>query len=97
MAELSSSDVLKLARLARLKLTDEEVKKYQTELSEILEYVKILDNVDVAGLQPTYQITGLINVARKDKIKDYGVSQADLLKNVPKTLDKQIRVNRMIA
>ena len=96
MAKLSREDILKLARLAQLELTDEEIVKFQKEISEILGYVEQLQNVDVKGLKPTYQVTRLKNVTRKDEIIDYGVSQADLLKNVPTLENKQIKVRRVL-
>jgi len=52
MADLSRDDVLKLARLARLTITDEEIEKYRAELSEILHYVEQLQTADVSGLAP---------------------------------------------
>jgi len=96
MAKLSRGDILKLAQLAQLELTDGEIDKFQKELSEILGYVEQLQNVNVEGLQPTYQVTGLKNVTRKDEIIDYGVSQAELLKNVPTLENKQIKVRRVL-
>src|SRR4051812_40946432 len=97
MAKLTREDVLKLAQLARLDLADEEVEEYGRELSEILQYVEQLGDVDVAGLKPTNQVTGLTNVMREDEIKDYGYEPAELLKNVPDVKDNQIKVNRMIG
>jgi aspartyl-tRNA(Asn)/glutamyl-tRNA(Gln) amidotransferase subunit C len=97
MSKLSREDVLKLARLARLDLTDEEVEKYRTELSEILQYVEQLQDVDVSGLKPTNQVTGLTNVTRADKVRDYGYQPADLLKNVPAVKDGQIKVKRTLG
>ena len=97
MAKLTRDDVLKLARLARLDLSDDEVKEYTEELSEILQYVELLQGVDVDSLLPTNQVTGLTNVMRKDEIKDYDYKPGDLLKNVPVTEGNQIKVKRMIA
>lgn len=97
MSKLSKDDILKLARLARLRLSDDEVEKYQKELSEILDYVAHLDTVDTAGLEPTYQITGLTNMTRKDEVMDYGVTQDALLKNVPNLDGKLIKVRRMLS
>jgi aspartyl-tRNA(Asn)/glutamyl-tRNA(Gln) amidotransferase subunit C len=97
MTELTRDDVLKLARLARLDLTDEEVEAFRKELSAILEYVAQLNDADVAGLEPTTQVTGLKNIMREDQVADYGVSRDDLLRLAPKTQDGQIKVNRMIA
>lgn len=97
MADLTREDVLKLARLARLQLTDEEVESFRQEISEVLGYVKQLDDVDVSGLEPTSQVTGLKNVMRDDQVIDYGVSPKDLLKLAPKTQDGHIKVKRMIG
>jgi aspartyl-tRNA(Asn)/glutamyl-tRNA(Gln) amidotransferase subunit C len=97
MADLTRDDVLKLARLARLTITDEEAEKYRTELSEILHYIEQLQTADVAGLQPTYQVTGLTNVTRKDEVQDYGATPDDLLRIAPSTQDRQVKVKRMIG
>jgi len=97
MADLTREDVLKLARLARLDITDEEVETYRTELTEILQYVDVLQQADVTGLQPTSQVTGLTNVMRDDTVLDYGATPDDLLRGVPHKQDRQIKVKRMIG
>jgi aspartyl-tRNA(Asn)/glutamyl-tRNA(Gln) amidotransferase subunit C len=96
MADLTREDVLKLARLARLTISDEEVEKYRTELSEILKYVEQLQNADVEGLEPTSQVTGLKNVMREDEIVDYGVTPDDLLRAAPNKEGRHVKVKRMI-
>jgi aspartyl-tRNA(Asn)/glutamyl-tRNA(Gln) amidotransferase subunit C len=96
MSKLSRDDVLKLAALSKLKLSDEEVEKLRGELSEILNYVEMLDDVDVAGLEPTYQVTGLDNVWRPDETKDYGYKTEDLLKNAPAVQENQFKVKRVL-
>ena len=97
MAQLSREDVLKLARLARIDLSEDEVMEFAAEFSEILQYVEQLGAVDIAGLEPTSQVTGLTNVTRKDEVREYGYAPADLLKNVPYVKDNQIQVKRMIG
>jgi aspartyl-tRNA(Asn)/glutamyl-tRNA(Gln) amidotransferase subunit C len=97
MTKFSDADIRKLARLCKLKLSDKEVSIYQKELSEILEYVEVLQKVDVEGLEPTSQVTGLSNVGRADEIIDYGVTPADLLKNAPATEDTYFKVKRILA
>jgi len=97
MTELTRDDVLKLARLARLDLADEEVEAFRKELSAILGYVAQLDDADATGLEPTTQVTGLKNVMREDEVVDYGVSREELLRLAPRTQDGHIKVNRMIA
>lgn len=97
MTKFSAADIRKLARLCRLRLTDEEVTKYQDELSAILAYVEQLQDVDVAGLEPTNQVTGLQNVVRIDEEVDYGVTPKELLKNAPAQQDDMFKVKRMIG
>lgn len=97
MSKLSRDDILALARLSRLRLTEGEVVKLQSELSEILDYVETLNSVDTKGLEPTYQVTGLQNVSRPDEIKNYGYQPADLLKNAPEIIDNQFKVKRVIS
>jgi aspartyl-tRNA(Asn)/glutamyl-tRNA(Gln) amidotransferase subunit C len=97
MATLTRDDVLKLALLARINLSDAEVEEFSEELSAILQYVDMLATVDTEGLSPTNQVTGLTNVMREDTVIDYGYAPADLLKNVPATQENQLKVKRMIG
>lgn len=97
MADLSRDEIIKLAALARLDLSDEEVQEFSSELTAILQYVEQLQNVDIAGLKPTHQVTGLANVQRDDEIADYGYAPKDLLANVPQTEHDHIKVQRMIG
>jgi aspartyl-tRNA(Asn)/glutamyl-tRNA(Gln) amidotransferase subunit C len=97
MVKLTRDDVLKLARLAQIDLSEDEIEKFRGEISEILQYVAQLDAVKTEGIDPTDQVTGLTNVMRKDVEIDYGISQADLLKNVPATKDNQIMVKRTLG
>jgi aspartyl-tRNA(Asn)/glutamyl-tRNA(Gln) amidotransferase subunit C len=96
MAKLTDEDVLKLARLARLSLTPEEVSRYKKEISSILDYVEQLQKVDTSGLQPTYQVSGLTNVVRPDEEFDYGAGRDELLMNAPAIQDGHFKVKRMI-
>ncbi len=97
MAKLTREDILKLAKLSRLRLTDAEVAQFTEEISAILQYVERLQNAELDGIEPTYQVTGLQNVMRPDEVKDYGVKPEDLLKNAPATEDGHIKVKRMLT
>jgi aspartyl-tRNA(Asn)/glutamyl-tRNA(Gln) amidotransferase subunit C len=96
MSKLSRDDVLKLALLSRLKLSDEEIERFRGDLTSILDYVEVLNSVDTSGLEPTYQVTGLKNVMRSDDIRDYGYKMEDLLKNAPAVKDNQFKVKRVL-
>lgn len=97
MAKLTRDDVLKLARLARLTLTDDEINDFTEEIGAILQYAEQLQAVNVDGVAPTYQVTGLTNVMRQDTIKDYGYKPADLLKGAPEVEEDHIKVKRMVG
>ena len=97
MAKLLRSDVLKLAQLCSLELSDEETSEFMGELNQILDFVEQLKNVDTEGLSPTNQVTGLINVMREDVPIDYGYQPKELLSNVPVVKDDHIQVKRMVG
>lgn len=96
MAKLTRDDVLKLARLSRLTLTDEEISRFTDEISAILQYVEQLQSVDLSDYEPTSQVTGLVNVMRPDEVHDYGADATALLKNAPSQESGFIKVKRIL-
>lgn len=96
MAKLTRDDILKLARLSRLKLDDDEIKQFEREISAILGYVEQIQNADVAGVSPTFQVTGLESVMRPDTVRDYGPSPEKLMANAPAKEAGQFKVRRMV-
>jgi aspartyl-tRNA(Asn)/glutamyl-tRNA(Gln) amidotransferase subunit C len=86
---LTKEEVIKISKLARIELTDAEVEKFQKELSTVLDYVEELKRTQfaVAGdLDPTHEVTGLVNVQREDKVAvsenhDAILSQAPAIKD----------------
>lgn len=96
MTKLAADDVRKLARLSKLKLTEEEIAQFQKEMGAILEYVEQLDEVDTTNAEPTSQVTNLTDVVRSDTTIDYRVSPEELLKNAPAQQDGQFKVQRML-
>lgn len=96
MSELNQKDILKLAKLSRLRLSEAELKRFERELNAIIDYVDILNQADTKGLQPTYQVTGLHSVTRPDKVLNYKMSREQLLAGAPNQHDYQFRVKRVI-
>ena len=70
----------KVAKLANIPVSEEEVEKYSDQLSKILDYIDQLNSVDTAGVEPTFNITGLSNVLRDDEVGE-SLSQEEALKN----------------
>lgn len=73
-------DVSHVAKLANLTLKPQELKKFTTQLSSILDYIGQLNKVDTKDVEPTSQVTGLENVTRKDEPQP-SLSQEEVLKN----------------
>jgi aspartyl-tRNA(Asn)/glutamyl-tRNA(Gln) amidotransferase subunit C len=96
MSKLTRVDILKLAHLAQLDLTDDEVDKFQIELTQILQYVEQLQAFDGKDIKPTNQVTNLTDVMRKDEEIDYQLDKEILFRNVPKLKDNQIEVKRVL-
>ena len=59
---ITEKEVRHVAKLARIALTDEEVKKFTSQLSKVLGYMEILNEVDTSKVLETSQVTGLKNV-----------------------------------
>lgn len=68
MAQLTADQVRHIASLARLTLSEDEVKKFAKELTAILDYVDMLQKVDTKGVEPLKQVTGLASTFRDDVI-----------------------------
>ena len=66
---LTLDEVRHVARLARLRLTENELVEMQQQLSSILEHVDALQAVDVTGVPPTAQVTDVVNVVRPDEVR----------------------------
>jgi len=95
--KLKIKDIQHIANLARLELTKVEEKKYGEQLSAVLDYVEQLQEVDVNNIEPTAQVTGLSNVLREDKIKDWDEQERNMaLKQAPGMVDGQIEVKRIL-
>lgn len=93
---ISADDVRYVATLAKIAISDKEIAKLQVELTAIIGYVRQLDGLDTSGIEPTYQVTGLANVMRDDKLIDYGVTRDALLQNAPKSQDDQLKVPKVL-
>lgn len=84
MKKLSKEEVLHIAKLANLSLTSQEVEIFSRQLSETLDYIERLKDLNTDKVSPTFQTTGLKNVTREDKIKP-SLSQKEALKNAKST------------
>ncbi len=63
--------VERIAKVARLELTDDEIEKFTQQLKVILEAFKELDDVDTRGVEPSFHPQELSNVLREDKVTSW--------------------------
>jgi aspartyl-tRNA(Asn)/glutamyl-tRNA(Gln) amidotransferase subunit C len=64
---LSRDQVLHVARLARLELTEEEVERFGSELSKVLDHIEKIGELDLADVEPTSHVVEIENVLRADE------------------------------
>ncbi len=89
-------DVDKIANLARLELSEEEKAHLHSEMDNIVDYVNMLSELDVEGIEPTAHAVPLTNVMRKD-VECKSFPREDMLKNAPETVDDElIKVHQVI-
>jgi len=94
---LSEEEVRHIAKLARIELTEEEVRKFTVQMGGVLEYVEVLQEVDTDGVPETSQVTGLTNVMEEDEIRPSQSSREDLLGCSELPVEgKQIKVPRVV-
>ena len=96
MTQISRNDVLRLASLSSLSLTDDEASALADDITNILSYVEQLDELDVANVEPTYQVTGLKNVWRDDVVEESDVNREQLLALAPEAVNNQIKVPKVL-
>ena len=93
---MSKIDISKIARLARLHLTDEELKYLETQVSQILAFVEKLNEIQgLESVKPTSHPLSLLNVFRADEPKP-GISIEEFLKTSPRSRGRFFEVPQVI-
>ncbi len=92
---LERSQVEHIASLARIGLTEEEIKIFGEQLSQILAQFEVLNELDTSGVTPTGHAGGLQTVMRDDLAED-SLDSEDVLKNAPRREGEFFRVNAVL-
>jgi aspartyl-tRNA(Asn)/glutamyl-tRNA(Gln) amidotransferase subunit C len=93
--ELSRDEVRRIAELAKLELTDEEVDLYTGQLTHILQYFQKLQEVDTSHIAPTASVLPLTNVFRED-VPAPPLTPAQVVANAQTSLDDQFLVSSVL-
>lgn len=92
---LSLEDVKKIASLARLDLTDEELALYREQLSAVLDYAGSLNELDIVDIQPTTSAVALRNVLREDEVQS-SLPLEEVLLNAPQQINNQFLIQAIL-
>jgi len=87
--------VRRIARLARIAITDDEAARLETELSSILDWVAQLDELDTSNVAPMTRVEAMTMKKRKDEVTD-GFCADDIVKNAPKVDDHYFVVPKIV-
>ena len=94
--EIKREDILHLSDLSNFTLSEGEIKSLGKDLSEIIKYISQLDDLNVDGIEPTYQVFEMENVWRDDEILEQDASRDDLLALTEESSEYQIKVPKVL-
>lgn len=89
-------DIKKVAILANLTLTPEEEIEFDKQLNDVVGYIEKLNSVDTSNIEPTAQVTGLINQTREDNTSADSLSQLEALSGTTKTHNGMFIVEKLV-
>ena len=91
--KLDKDQIEQIATLARLELTEKEKTMYAEQLSVVLDYIEMLDEVDTTGVEETCQVTGLQDVVREDFVVEASEeTKKKLINAFPEKVGKLLKV-----
>ena len=93
--KISTEDVKHVAKLARLRFTDEEITPFTKQFNDILEYFTKLKDIDTSRIDPSTHAVTITNVYREDAVKG-SISKEQALKNAPDAENGYYKVPKII-
>lgn len=94
---LTKDEIVHLAVLAKLELSDNEVEKLRSQLEETIDYIENLNELDTTGTEPTNSVVDLKNITFEDGEKNKkGLTQKEALQNAKKTKEGKFVVERIM-
>jgi len=93
---ITREEIEHIAQLSRLDLSEEEKNKFGGQLDSILEYINQLNEVDTSKIEPTAQVSGLVDVWRADTVNDWDRSEVENALRQGELEDRQVKVKRVL-
>lgn len=92
---ISKDEVRYVAKLARIKIPEDNLDDFTQQLDKILNYIEKLNQLDTQNVAPTSHVLGLKNVFRKDEPKP-SLANEEVLRNAPEKENGHFKVPRII-
>jgi aspartyl-tRNA(Asn)/glutamyl-tRNA(Gln) amidotransferase subunit C len=93
---ITKEEIIHIAELSRLQLTPEEIEKFGTQLGSILDYVGQLKEVNTKKIEPTAQVSGLVDVWRADEAKAWDKGEVAGALSQGELEGGQVKVKRVL-
>jgi len=95
--QLSKDEIQHIADLARLDLSEEELETYGGQLTEVLNYIEQLREVDTSGVEPMAHVAGVENVLREDEKEEWNEREREeALNQAPELEAREVKVRRVL-
>jgi aspartyl-tRNA(Asn)/glutamyl-tRNA(Gln) amidotransferase subunit C len=95
VSKVQQIDVAYVAHLARLHLTDEEVRTFQAQLQQVVDYVRKIAELDLKAIEPTSHAHRVENVLRQDEAKP-GLDRDTVLRNAPAVIQDHFMTPKIV-
>lgn len=95
MADITKNEIIHIAKLAMLNLSDAEIERYTNDMQEILGYAEMINNIDTSEINETIGATEQKNVFRKDEVNQLETKE-ELLSNAPSQDEGMFRIPKVI-
>ena len=92
---INKDEVVHIANLASLNLSEKEIEGYTKDMQEILEFAKMIDTVSTEGLEETIGTSEKSNAFRRDEVKEFENKEL-LLKNAPSQVDGMFQIPKVL-
>ena len=84
-----------VAELSRIRLTDEQAQKMETELGAVIDYMDVLNTLDTEGVEPLSHVFDVVNVMREDEVAP-SFERAQILENAPEHTEETFIVPKTV-
>lgn len=95
MSDISRDEIIHIAKLAMLNLSEQEIDNYTKDMQEILGYAEMINNLDTSAINETIAATEQKNVFRKDEVIE-PQAREELLQNAPSQDEGMFRIPKVL-